>query len=1402
MTGESHKEKGRSWPNLFFSITKNYGFCPMRRYYGPEKNYHSFSMPCFSAIILFSGIILDFISALTSVFITGIILTFVVSGYWVYRIFKRLKRKNILLTEIISSTQDGIALLDDRYRYRFVNKTYERLFRKKSEEIIGKTVSDCFGEAFFLEYVKPHFDRCLDGETVRYMDWVDYGEAGRHFVELTFTPFQDENKVIKGIVIHNRMITDQMTTRKLLYERGINLDVFLDMIGIPVALANNEGNLIAVNQYFCHMTQYAQEELTGTSFLNLIHPEDRKKIKTEMDHLITGKISNMRCETRINDHEGSSVWLDLSLSAIRDPNLHLTGFVVAGEVITERKRLMNDLKEIQRQQETLIRNLPGIVYRCKFEPERTVEFISESVLQLTGFPAEWFHDKRIPNLSAVIYPADRNMVAETIQNAMNQKQIYSINYRIVTKGGDIRWIWDQGLGIEESSGIFTALEGYISDVTDQVMAQNKIHAAGQQLWAVIKASLDAIIVVDENANVILWNPAAQNLFQYTENEILNRPLSGLLRKNEDKNLPDSQENCCTLIQENRIEKNFRTEQICVRKDGTYFTGELSIAEADETQKRFVVVFIRDITEQKRHEMIMASRFRLLNYAPEHSLEELLKATIEEAEKITGSHVGFYHFYDADKNLIQLKAWSSETLRQCSVNDYRSEYSIEKAGIWLDCIFQGRPVIYNNYGELSHRKGTPEGHVVVQRLLCVPVARAGKIMAVLGVGNKNSDYIAEDVLTVASLADLCWDIVLNKRAEKKLKESEEYHRHIVEMANEGICTLNENCEIVYVNDKLASMLGYKPEEMFGIKIHEFMIESEPLDHCLPMEKSKSSRGRFEQCFLTKDGQTKWLIVSITPFQDVSGHFKGCVAMLMDITEKKEVETRLRLMADLLSIIPASVTIHDLQGKMLYFNSKTLEYHGYTEEEFSNLNMKQLDIPESAELIESRMQMLVEQGEASFEVGHYRKDRTVIDLLVNAKLTEWENKKAILSVATDISYQKQLESALKTSEATLKSIFKVAPIGLGMIKNGIIIWINDSMSRMTGYSIEELCDQSLRILYENEDEFRRIGNDQHQPIDQYGIDIIETQWKHKNGTIMNILLGVSIIDPQQQEKSVVLTALDITDRVRAEKALKESEEKLRRFSRGLEASNEELRQFAYIVSHDLKSPLINLKGYADELKQECKMLSEKIFSHVDDKTIPESIRTSLSVNIPEALYFIESSTMFIDKFIKKMLILARMGYREMQYENLNLNEIVCSIISTLQMLIREKQAIIHVQPMTPIIADRLAIEQIWSNLINNALLYSHPDRPCNITIGSEQKENETRMFISDNGRGIDKEDAQKIFLPFRRGKWTDIPGEGMGLAYVQTLVRRMGGEIWCEPNPDGGSIFYFTIPQKPERNTVCD
>ncbi|MBR1206493.1 MULTISPECIES: CHASE3 domain-containing protein [unclassified Bradyrhizobium] len=260
--------------------------------------------------------------------------------------------------------------------------------------------------------------------------------------------------------------------------------------------------------------------------------------------------------------------------------------------------------------------------------------------------------------------------------------------------------------------------------------------------------------------------------------------------------------------------------------------------------------------------------------------------------------------------------------------------------------------------------------------------------------------------------------------------------------------------------------------------------------------------------------------------------------------------------------------------------------------------------------------------------------------------------------------------------------------------------------------------------------------------------------------------------------------------------------------LREANEEIQRFAYIVSHDLRSPLVNIMGFTSELEE----LRGDIFKRIatlnrtaslapamedaTDVAEPEleGSDKQLSDDFNESLGFIKSSIAKMDRLISAILNLTREGRREFKPERIDLRELIDGIVKTVAHQAAEANATVEVGALPNLVSDRLALEQIFSNLIDNALKYLKDGVPGEISIEGRTKLGFAIFEVTDNGRGIDPKDHQRIFDLFRRAGTQDKPGQGIGLAHVRALVRRLGGTMSVTSELHNGSTFTITLPIK--------
>ena len=271
-------------------------------------------------------------------------------------------------------------------------------------------------------------------------------------------------------------------------------------------------------------------------------------------------------------------------------------------------------------------------------------------------------------------------------------------------------------------------------------------------------------------------------------------------------------------------------------------------------------------------------------------------------------------------------------------------------------------------------------------------------------------------------------------------------------------------------------------------------------------------------------------------------------------------------------------------------------------------------------------------------------------------------------------------------------------------------------------------------------------------------------------------------------------------RARRAVEEAnaslEDRVRERTSDLGRANEEIQRFAYIVTHDLRAPLVNVMGFTSEMETSVAAVKSYMESQPEtDDPIAGEAREAAIADLPEAITFIRAATRKMDGLINAILKISREGRRQLKPEPVDISEIADNSAAAIHHQVVDSGGEITTDiRIGKIVTDKLSIEQVLGNMLDNAIKYQQPDRPLRVTITARHLPgNRVVIEVADNGRGIAETDHERVFELFRRSGSQNHPGEGIGLAHVRTMVRSLGGDVTLTSTLGQGTTFIINLPR---------
>ncbi|MGO9571019.1 MAG: PAS domain S-box protein [Desulfomonilaceae bacterium] len=534
-----------------------------------------------------------------------------------------------------------------------------------------------------------------------------------------------------------------------------------------ILVVDEDGKILSLNSRFVNMWDIAPEvidakadELALQSVLDkLKYPEEFLK---KVNYLYAHQDETSWDEIALKDGRTFERYSAPMLGA--DGNYY--GRVWYFRDITERKRAEEALRERERAWATLINNLPGFVYRCANDLNLTMLYVSNGCLEVTGYEAGDLIGNKNLAYNNIVHPAYRDFIWEKWQDLLSRKAVCEVEYPIITKGGETRWVWERGQGVFADDGQLQFLEGFITDITERRNAENQMR-----------------------------------------------------------------------LNEARLQS------------------------------------LHDIAQYRAA-----------------STQDFLDFALNEAIKLTGSKVGYIYHYDEERRLFELNTWSKEVMKQCEVAQPQTLYELDKTGIWGEAVRQRKPIIVNDFQAPNPlKKGYPNGHVELHNFMTILVLADEKIVAVVGAGNKDSDYDETDVRQVSLLMDSVWRIAKSKRSETVQRRL----ATAVEHAAEGVLITDFDGTIEYVNKACEQMTGYEKEELLGRNPR--ILKSGEHDGAFyeGMWQTIKAGKVWSGLIINrkKDGRLYHEEATISPVKDSSGKIVNFVGVKRDITEHLELSKQL-------------------------------------------------------------------------------------------------------------------------------------------------------------------------------------------------------------------------------------------------------------------------------------------------------------------------------------------------------------------------------------------------------------------------------------------------------------------------------------------------------------------------------
>jgi PAS domain S-box-containing protein len=566
-----------------------------------------------------------------------------------------------------------------------------------------------------------------------------------------------------------------------------------------------------------------------------------------------------------------------------------------------------------------------------------------------------------------------------------------------------------------------------------------------------------------------------------------------------------------------------------------------------------------------------------------------------------------------------------------------------------------------------------------------------------------------------------------------------------------------------------LYGYNAADIVGRHFSRFYPAEDLAAGKTERELEVAARlGRYEEegWRLRKDGSRFWANVVVTGLRGDDGALRGFAKVTRDLSERREAaeqlratEERYRNMVD--AVKDYAIFMLDPTGHVLSWNRGAQRIKGYRPDEIVGSHFSRFYPPEDIAARKPERELEIAQREGTYEEEGWRlrKDGSQFwaNVLITAVFDAGGRLAGFTKVTRDVTERRESERIRSIVEHVVDAIVTVSEAGL-------IESFNPAAEKTFGYRADEVLGRHVGLLMEHPADFarwsERLGTGQH------------ANGRRKDAALFPMELAVGTFH-HLGRTAFTAVIRDVTERRRAEEQLRFYAQELHDKNVALQRSNQELDDFAYIASHDLKEPLRGIHNYSNFLI--------------------EDYAGKLDAEGRAKLETLARLAQRMEQLIDSLLEFSRVGRLDLAVQPSDMNELVRHALAPLQITLAQEKVELRVPcPLPAVRVDRARLAEVYQNLVTNAVKYNDKPRK-EVEIGAEERSGETVFYVRDNGIGIPQRHHEAVFRIFKRlhGRDKFGGGSGAGLTIVKKIVERHGGRIWLESAPGEGTTFYFTL-----------